>query len=41
MRAIADSNEYTVPPTIDDPRTLEEIAEALRALGYAGPATSR
>jgi propionyl-CoA synthetase len=36
MRAIADSNEYTVPPTIDDPRTLEEIAVALRALGYAG-----
>jgi len=41
MRAIADSNEYTVPPTIDDPRTLDEIADALRALGYAGPATSR
>jgi len=23
-----------VPATIDDPRTLEEIAEALRTLGY-------
>jgi propionyl-CoA synthetase len=40
MRAIADSSEYTVPPTIDDPRTLEEIAVALRALGYANSASS-
>jgi propionyl-CoA synthetase len=40
MRAIADSNEYTVPPTIDDPRTLEEIADALKTLGYAGKAGS-
>ena len=35
MRAIADSQAYNLPATIDDPRTLEEIAEALRALGYA------
>ena len=35
MRAIADSEAYNTPATIDDPRTLEEIAEALRALGYA------
>jgi len=40
MRAIADSNEYTVPPTIDDPRTLDEIADALKTLGYAGKAGS-
>src|SRR5438067_1963810 len=40
MRAIADSSEYTVPPTIDDPRTLEEIADALKTLGYAGKAGS-
>jgi propionyl-CoA synthetase len=37
MRAIADSQHYTTPATIDDPRALEEIAEALKALGYAQP----
>jgi len=36
MRAIADSQTYNVPATIDDPRTLEEIEGALRTLGYAG-----
>ena len=36
MRAIADSHEYTIPPTIDDPRILEEIADALKSPGYAG-----
>jgi propionyl-CoA synthetase len=35
MRAIADSQAYNVPATIDDPRTLEEIAEVLKGLGYA------
>jgi propionyl-CoA synthetase len=35
MRAIADSQAYNMPATIDDPRALEEIAEALKALGYA------
>jgi propionyl-CoA synthetase len=35
MRAIADSQSYTTPATIDDPRALEEIAAALRPLGYA------
>jgi len=35
MRAIADSQSYNTPATIDDPRVLEEIGEALRALGYA------
>ena len=38
MRAIADSQPYNLPATIDDPRTLEEIAGALRALGYAAAA---
>jgi len=38
MRAIADSQSYNTPATIDDPRALEEIAEALRTLGYATPA---
>lgn len=35
MRAIADSDSWTMPPTIDDPATLEEIATALRTLGLA------
>jgi propionyl-CoA synthetase len=35
MRAIADSQTYTTPATIDDPRALDEIAAALRPLGYA------
>ena len=35
MRAIADSQPYNMPATIDDPRTLEEIAGALKTLGYA------
>jgi propionyl-CoA synthetase len=39
MRAIADSQDYNVPPTIDDASTLEEITAALKTLGYAAPAT--
>jgi propionyl-CoA synthetase len=35
MRKIADSVEYRVPPTIDDPAVLDEITQALRGLGYA------
>jgi propionyl-CoA synthetase len=34
MRAIADGAAHTVPATIDDPRALDEIGIALRALGY-------
>ncbi len=30
MRAIADGDDWTMPPTIDDPATLDEIASALR-----------
>ncbi|MBV8063257.1 MAG: acyl-CoA synthetase, partial [Nevskia sp.] len=37
MRAIADSQSYAVPATIDDPKSLEEIGGALRQLGYAKP----
>jgi propionyl-CoA synthetase len=40
MRAIADSQSYTTPATIDDPRALEEIAGVLRTLGYAAPAAT-
>ena len=32
---IADSAEYKVPATIDDPAILDEIAEALKTVGYA------
>jgi len=34
MRKIADGQEYTVPPTIDDPAILGEITDALKTLGY-------
>jgi propionyl-CoA synthetase len=30
MRRIADGQEYTVPPTIDDPAILDEVAHTLR-----------
>jgi propionyl-CoA synthetase len=35
MRSIADGKPYNVPPTIDDPAILGEIAESLKTLGYA------
>ena len=35
MRKIADSEPYRTPPTIDDPASLDEIREVLRARGYA------
>jgi propionyl-CoA synthetase len=35
MRRIADSEEYRVPATIDDPAILDEIGDALRGAGYA------
>ena len=36
MSKIADGEPWTLPATIDDPAILDEIAEALRELGYAG-----
>ena len=35
MVKIADGGEYKVPPTIDDPAILAEIADALKDVGYA------
>ncbi|MCH8071738.1 MAG: propionyl-CoA synthetase [Proteobacteria bacterium] len=35
MRKIADSEEYRVPATIEDPLVLDEVREALRSIGYA------
>jgi propionyl-CoA synthetase len=35
IQSIADSQDYSMPATIDDPAILSEIADALRALGYA------
>src|SRR5438067_5613530 len=35
MKKIADSQEYTLPATIDDPAILGEITEALKGAGYA------
>jgi propionyl-CoA synthetase len=34
MKRIADGQEYTMPATIDDPAILDEIAQALEAVGY-------
>lgn len=34
MRKIADGQEYQVPPTIDDPAILGEIAQSLASIGY-------
>jgi len=39
MRQIADGEAYRVPPTIDDPATLDEVKAALERLGYASDAT--
>jgi len=36
VKRIADDEPYTVPATIDDPAILEEIARALKPLGFAG-----
>ena len=35
MRAIADSTEWKMPATIDDPAILDEITEALKEAGFA------
>ncbi len=35
MQKIADSEEYKMPATIDDPTILQEIEKALKELGYA------
>jgi len=35
MRKIADSEEYKVPATIEDPQVLGEVESALKTLGYA------
>ncbi len=35
MKKIADDAAWNMPATIDDPTILDEIAEALRGLGYA------
>jgi len=37
MRRIADSEEHTIPATIDDPAALDEMSDALRGIGYARP----
>ncbi len=39
IRKIADGESWTMPATIDDPQILDEITEALQAMGLAG--TSR
>ena len=44
MRKIADGEPYKTPATIDDPAVLDEIREALAAIGYGakqGPGTEK
>jgi propionyl-CoA synthetase len=36
MRSIADGESWKMPATIDDPVILDEIAQALQAMGYPG-----
>jgi propionyl-CoA synthetase len=40
MRRIADGEPYTTPATIDDPAILDEIGDALGAIGYARSPTA-
>jgi propionyl-CoA synthetase len=40
MKKIADRSEFKVPATIDGPMILEEIAEALKELGYGAEGAS-
>ena len=35
MVKIADGEEFKMPATIDDPAILDEIREAVQAMGYA------
>lgn len=35
MRKIADSKDFQIPSTIDDPAVLDEIREGLKTIGYA------
>ena len=35
MAKIADSEDYRMPATIDDPAILDEIKESLKGIGYA------
>jgi propionyl-CoA synthetase len=41
IKKIADGVTYTIPPTIDDPATLEEISADLAAIGYPRGALRR
>ena len=34
MKQLADGVEYKVPPTIDDPEILDELALSLSSIGY-------
>ena len=35
MQKIADGETWKMPATIDDPATLDDVARALRSVGYA------
>jgi propionyl-CoA synthetase len=37
IRRLADGERCAVPPTIDDPASLDRVVEALQTIGYAAP----
>jgi propionyl-CoA synthetase len=41
MRSIADCEPWTMPATIDDVDTLDEVTVALQSLGYARAASRK
>ena len=40
IKRIAEGTEYVVPPTIDDPATLDEMSQSLGTIGYAKKAVT-
>ena len=40
IKRIAEGTDYVVPPTIDDPATLDEMTQSLGTIGYAKKAVS-
>jgi propionyl-CoA synthetase len=36
MKRIADGEDFSMPPTIEDPTALEEIGDSLKARGIGG-----
>ena len=37
IKKIADGDQWTMPATIEDPKVLDEIGEAIKEKGVGGP----